>query len=159
MVTTFADARRGRRVFAVKGAAGARPVWPRKQSKAPRGRVYLVGVDSCKATIAARLKFSEGPGAVHFPVWCGLAFFEQLNSEFQQTVYKRGRPERTWQRRKGRAAEALDCAVYAYAALYGLRDAGVYLDVEADRLVDALAGAESLAAGYPVSRSRFMGAR
>ena len=64
----------------------------------------------------------------------GLPFFEQLTSEYLKTGYRRGRPERSWERRKGRAAEAWDCSVYAVAAIHGLASHGVSLDIEADRV-------------------------
>jgi phage terminase large subunit GpA-like protein len=157
-VCNFADARRGRRVWAIKGDGGARPVWPRKESKARKGKVWLIGVDSPKSTLAARLRVTEGPGRVHFPVTVGLPYFEQLNSEFLRTTYRRGRPERTWERRKGRAAEGLDCAVYAYAALCGLRAHGVDLDQEAARveLLRPAATRPEPAPAYPVYRSKFV---
>ncbi|MCX6620224.1 MAG: phage terminase large subunit family protein, partial [Acidobacteria bacterium] len=157
-VTRFCDERRGRRVFAIKGQAGPRPVWPRKQSKAPKGKVYLIGVDSCKQTISQRLRITDGAGRVHFPITSNQAFFEQLNSEYLKTEYRRGRPERSWQRRKGRAAEAWDCAVYALAGVCGLQSFGIYVDVEAAKL-DALrqAGAPVRSDPYPVSRSKFLG--
>lgn len=158
-VCSFCDARRGRRVWAIKGEYGPRPVWPRKESKARKGRVWLIGVDSCKSTLAARLKITEGPGRIHFPVTVGEEFFLQLTSEYLKTTYKRGRPERVWERRKGRAAEALDCAVYAYAALCGLRAHGVDLDQEAARLEllkPAAAPGQPATPAYQVYRSRFV---
>jgi len=159
-VCDFADARRGRRVWAIKGEGGARPVWPRKESKARKGKVWLIGVDSPKATLAARLRITEGPGRVHFPATVGLPYFEQLTSEYLKTTYRRGRPERTWERRKGRAAEALDCAVYAYAALCGLRAHGVDLDQEVARLEllrPAVVRPETVTVpAYQVYRSKFV---
>jgi len=98
-VCRFCDERRGRRVFAVKGSGGARPVWPRRESKAAKGRVYVIGVDPLKITLSARLRLTEGPGRIHFPVTVDQGFFEQLNSEYLRTTYRRGRPERVWERR------------------------------------------------------------
>jgi len=54
----FCEQRRGRRVWAIKGMAGARPVWPRRQSGAAKGKVYVIGVDSCKMSIQQRLKLT-----------------------------------------------------------------------------------------------------
>lgn len=155
-VCRFADARRGRRVWAIKGEGGPRPVWPRKESKARKGKVWLIGVDSCKSTIAARLRITEGSGRIHFPVSANQEFFSQLTSEFLRTTYKRGRPERVWERRKGRAAEALDCSVYAYAALCGLRAFGVDVDQEAARLLLMKQAAVASAPEYQVYHSRFV---
>ena len=160
-VTSFCDARRGRRVFAVKGAQGVRPAWPKRQSKAAKGRVYLLGVDSLKQTVYSRLRITEaGPGRIHFPAAGNITreWFEQLNSEYLCTTYKRGRPERNWERRKGRAAEALDCAVYALAGVYGLESFGLSIDAEVERLeaMRAAAGPVQSAAPYVMNRSRFL---
>ena len=87
----------------------------------------------------------------------GLPFFEQLNSEFLRTEYRHGKPVRTWERRKGRAAEAWDCAVYALAALHGLMAHGVHVDVEAAKLEAARVSGAVQSEAYQVYRSRFMG--
>ena len=135
-VCNFAIRRRGRNVWAIKGDEGPRPIWPKKESKARKGNVFIVGVDSCKATITGRLKSVKDPGQgfIHLPVTIGLGYIEQLCSEFLKTDYRRGRPVRHWQRKKGRAAEALDSTVYAYAAVYGLRAYGVHIDVVAGEI-------------------------
>ena len=158
-VCGFAEARRGRRVWAIKGATGARPIWPRKQSKAPKGRVFVIGVDSARSLIAQRLKIADpGPGRMHFPTTVDEKFFSQMTSEFQQTTYRRGRPERAWVRRPGRAAETWDCANYAYSALCGLRSHGIDLDSEVER-IEVMKGAARPAEqgpGYRVYRSKFV---
>lgn len=155
-VTRFCDERRGRRVWAVKGMAGSGPVWPRKQSKAPKGRVYVLHHDSLKTTLQRRLSIAEGPGKMHFPTTVGLRYCEQLNSEFLRTEYRRGRPERVWERRKGRAAEAWDAAVYAYAAIFGLQAQGVHVDAEAARLDGLRQVGAAAPAGYQTYRSNFV---
>lgn len=156
-VCDFCEHRRGRRVWAIKGMAGARPVWPRRQSKAAKGKVYVIGVHSCKMSIQQRLKLTEGPGCIHFAAIVDLPFFEQMTSEFMKTEYRRGRPERSWERRKGRAAEALDCAVYALAAIHGLASHGVSLDMEAERVALLCQNLQPVpVATYQVYRSQFM---
>lgn len=156
-VTRFCDERRGRRVYAIKGAAGSRPVWPKRASKAARGTVWLLGVDSLRQTISARLRLAEGPGRIHFPAHVGAEYFEQLNSEFLSTTYRRGRPVREWIRRKGRRAEAWDCAVYALGAVAALGTLGIFPDVEAAK-VEAMRQVGAVPApGYQVYRSKFMG--
>jgi phage terminase large subunit GpA-like protein len=159
-VCQFAEARRGRRVFAIKGMAGPRPIWPKKQSKAAKGRVYIIGVDSAKQVISQRLHVTEGAGCVHFPAapWCNLEYFRQFTSEFLKTEYRRGRPERVWIRKPGRLAEAWDCAVYAYTALCALVSHGVLVDAEVDRL-DLMRRADKpdqAAPAYQVYRSKFV---
>jgi phage terminase large subunit GpA-like protein len=132
-----------------------RPAWPR-QSKAAKGKVYVIGVDSCKMSIQQRLKLTEGTGYIHFPTTVELLFFEQTTSEYLKTEYRRGRPERSWERRKSRAAEAWDCAVYALAAIHGLASHGISLDVEADRVELLRQNVPGLTSPYQVYRSRFL---
>jgi phage terminase large subunit GpA-like protein len=157
-VCDFCEQRRGQRAWAIKGVAGARPVWPRRQSKAAKGKVYVIGVDSCRMSIRQRLKLTEGPGCIHFSPSMDLPFFEQITSEFLKTECRRGRPERTWERRKDRAAEAWDSAVYSLAAIHGLASHGISLDAEADRVELLRQPPQATAANpYQVYRSRFVG--
>jgi phage terminase large subunit GpA-like protein len=156
-VTRFCDERMGRRMWAIKGAPGARPAWPKRQSKATKGRVWLVGVDSLRQTLVHRFRIVDGTaGRVHFPLEVGLPFFEQLNSEFLRTEYRHGKPVRTWERRRGRAAEAWDCGVYSLAALHGLMAHGVHVDVEAAKLEQARVTGAAQEPAYRVSRSKFV---
>jgi phage terminase large subunit GpA-like protein len=111
--------------------------------------MYIIGVDSLKATIMGRLRAQQGAGTMHFPLSVNRDYFEQLNAEFVRTVYSRGRPVRVWERRKGRRAEALDCAVYAYAALHGLMHQGVHPDREAERIALMTAVQERMDAEKP----------
>ena len=137
--------------------AGARPVWPRRQSKAAKGKVYVIGADSCKMSIQQRLKHTEGNGCIHFPTTVELPFFEQMTSEYLKTEYRRGRPERSWERRKGRAAEAWDCAVYALATIHGLASHGISVDLEAERVALLRQDAAPTTNPHRVYRSRFPG--
>ncbi|WP_207895042.1 phage terminase large subunit family protein [Tepidimonas ignava] len=126
-----------RRIFAIKGAAGPRPIWPRRPGKANKGRIHLftVGVDAAKETIYARLpKAPPGPGAMHFPRSRDLAWFEQLTAEHCVTRYVKGHPKREWVKDAGRRNEALDCRVYAYAALHALIAMGLRLNERADAI-------------------------
>ncbi|MBL8231034.1 MAG: phage terminase large subunit family protein [Bryobacterales bacterium] len=156
MVTRFCDERRGRRVFAIKAATGTRPVWPRRESKAPKGRVWVIGVDALRQTIAHRLRITEGPGRMHFPATVGLDYMEQLLSEFPRTEYRRGRPVRVWERRKGRRAEAWDCANYALAGVYALAAHGITPDVESARIEAMRQTGAVVVEAYRTSRSRFV---
>ena len=111
------------RVWAVKGMAGqAKPVWPKKASRG-RGKVnvFIVGVDTAKDSIYARLKLTEpGPGYCHFPLNRDRSWYEQLTAETVMTRYVKGFPTRVWQKKPSVRNEALDCRVYAYAALCSL---------------------------------------
>ncbi|RMF33647.1 MAG: phage terminase large subunit family protein, partial [Alphaproteobacteria bacterium] len=85
---------------------------------------------------AARLNVTEpGPGCIHFSARLDAAFFAQLTAERVQTKWSNGRPVRQWvPRRPGARNEALDCYVYASAALQGLYSGGLRLADMVDRL-------------------------
>ena len=123
-VYRFCQGRKRRRVWAIKGAAGPRPVWPKRpgRGRAVRVDLFLVGVDTVKDVLLGRLsKVAEpGPGYIHFDRETDSDYLEQLTAE--TVVYKvsQGRRVRSWQpRRTGLRCEALDCTVYAYAAFVG----------------------------------------
>ncbi|WP_449246558.1 phage terminase large subunit family protein [Desulfarculus baarsii] len=120
----FCKSRWLRRIWAIKGVAGqGRPVWPPRFSTRNKGRtpLYAVGVDSAKEVIYARLKIEEpGPGYCHFPASRDAEYFRQMAAEKAVTEHKNGFPARKWVKTRGRN-EALDCRVYAYAALEGLK--------------------------------------
>ncbi len=109
-------------------------------------------------SIQQRLKLTEAPGCIHFATTVDLHFFEQMTSEYLKTEYRRGRLERSWERRKGRAPEAWDCAVYALAAIYGLASQGVSFDAETVRVKLLCQSVQPVLANpYQVYRSRFLG--
>jgi phage terminase large subunit GpA-like protein len=120
-VHTFCRTRMRRRVWSIKGAAGTRSIWPKKASRTLKGRdlVYVIGVDAAKDMIYARLKLkTPGPGYFHFPTSLGdLEFFVQLTSEAVYTRRSKGRLTRAWEPKPNTRTEALDCTVYAMAAL------------------------------------------
>lgn len=142
-VYDFAKARLGRRVWAIKGEAargGARsPVWPTKRPTSKTKSTFrpvVIGVNAAKDVIRARLHIAEpGPGYMHFPHDRDVNYFAQLTAERLVTKSVGGRKFRVWELRPGRANEALDCRVYAYAALCGLQHFGLKLNSLADRIV------------------------
>jgi phage terminase large subunit GpA-like protein len=121
--------------YAVKGMdGGARPLVEselvRKQKLRKRRKkgavVHIVGTDQAKALIYSRLKMAEaGPGFVHFPRDPSFddEYFAQLTAEKLVQKMRGTRPFAVWQQTRPRN-EALDCKVYALAAL---RLAGVNL--------------------------------
>jgi phage terminase large subunit GpA-like protein len=121
--------------FAVKGMAGAnRPLVEPEEVRRRRLRqrrkkgviVHLVGVDQAKALIYSRLKMLEaGPGYIHFPRDASFddEYFAQLTSEKLVQKIRGTRPYTEWVQTRARN-EALDCKVYALAAL---RLAGINL--------------------------------
>ena len=153
-VYAFVRPRFFRRVYAIKGVAGAgKPVWNHRPSRNNAGRVhlYLVGVDTAKDTIAARLRVdTPGPGYCHFPLMRDEEWFRQLTGEARVIQHRHGVPYAAWVRRRARV-EALDCRVYAYAALCSRIGGGLRLDQEADRLESArgVAASEPRRSGRP----------
>lgn len=138
-VYKFCKARIGRRVWAIKGESaknGQRsPVWPTKRPNSRNKASYrpvIIGTNSAKDSIALRLQKSDpGPGFMHFPVTRDVGYFEQLTAERSVVKFSSGHKYRVWECRPGRANEALDCRVYAYAALQGLLHMGYRLNAEA----------------------------
>ena len=81
--------------------------------------VYMVGGDTVKTTLFGRLKHNEqGAGFLHFHMGTTGEYFEQLTAEKQVLRYNRGGfPTREWVKKPSARNEALDCLVYAYAAM------------------------------------------
>ena len=78
-----------------------------------------IGVDQGKSLVYSYLKVEEhGPGYCHFPVDMAYddEYFAQLTAEKLVTRYYKGRPRQEWVATRPRN-EALDCRVYALAAL------------------------------------------
>ena len=124
LVYDYAARQAARRVFAIIGKAGQYPLvsspsprrWGRSRRKVP---LYMVGVDAAKALWVSRLRLTEpGPGFVHLPQadWCDEELVAQLTSERLVTRFRKGVPVQGWKKTRARN-EALDCAVYALAAV------------------------------------------
>lgn len=118
----FVKPRQGRRIFAIKGVSGpGRPVVKVSRKKSGRKTrdvdLYQVGVDDAKGIIYARLGIEEpGPGYCHFNVERDEEYFAQLTAEKLVVKHYRGFPRKEWVKSRQRN-EALDCRVYAFAAL------------------------------------------
>lgn len=145
MVYDYAARQGARRVYAVIGRDGQRPIvsspsprkWGRQQRQVP---LYTIGVDAAKAMIVSRLRITEqGPGYVHVPLvdWADEELAEQLTSERLVTKFTKGVPTQVWRKTRPRN-EALDCFVYGLAALRLLHPD---LQLLAKRLLDPAAGA------------------
>ena len=82
--------------------------------------MFQVGTDVIKTRLMARLRREQarGPGALHFPADASEEYFVQLVSERRHSYVQQGQPKFRWVRKPGVKAEALDCAVYAYAGLH-----------------------------------------
>lgn len=126
MVYAFCERRRF--AFAIKGASGFdRPLVEddRKRARRLRNRrkiggspVQIIGVDQGKVIIHSRLRIVQpGPGYIHFPRdEVDDEYFAQLAAEKLVVKHRMGRAQQEWAQQRPRN-EALDCAVYALAAL------------------------------------------
>lgn len=118
-VYRYVKKREIRRIYAIKGSSTPASPLVRKATKSNKMRVSLfpVGTDTAKEVIFSRLKIEDhGPGYCHFPTRYDDEFFAQLTGEKVVTKYRHGRPYREWVKIRPRN-EALDCRVYALAAL------------------------------------------
>lgn len=113
----------GRRIFGIKGVSGwGRPIVAapsRKQSGKTVRKIdlFLVGVDEAKLMVMRRLGvMNKGPGYCHVPKDRGADWYQQITAEKLITRYSKGFPVREWHQTRPRN-EALDCRVYALAAL------------------------------------------
>lgn len=124
MVYDYAEKKSARRVYAIIGRDGQRPIvsspspkrWGRNQRQVP---LYTIGVDAAKGLLVDRLKLTvKGPGYIHLPHtdWCDDEFAAQLTSEKLVRRMKRGERVQVWKKTRPRN-EALDCWVYATAAM------------------------------------------
>jgi len=124
-IYNYARRHRGDKIFAVKGRGGEGVPIITKPSKKGTGKkvrfdldLYTVGTDLCKTIVLRRLGLAEvGAGYCHFPKGRSIKYFEQLTAEKPVTEYKNGFPVRKFVLEKSRRNEALDCRVYAFAAL------------------------------------------
>lgn len=153
-VYAFAKARLGRKVWAIKGESarnGQRnPVWPIKRPTTRSKKSFrpvILGVNAAKDVIFARLgRTSPGPGYMHFPASLDVNHYAQLTAERSVTkVASGGQKYRVWEPIAGRANEALDCAVYAYAALCGLVHMGLKLNRRAEEVGAAVTSTDAAA--------------
>lgn len=152
-VHAFTRSRAARRIVSGKGVPGfSRPAL--EKSKSAGQALWLVGVDSLKSQLYARLAADGGEGhRIRFSRDLDERYFEELTSERRVVRYTRGKPQVRFERIKGRRAEGLDATVYAIGArtLIGTR---------AEQRAEELASAAAPVRRAPVIRSAFVdGAR
>lgn len=126
----YCRGKESRRVWAVKGSDRAGQLWPKRPSyrKHASAVLYILAVNAAKESIYSRLRVDPpGAGALHFPQTHPPEYYEQLTAERIEVTRWRGREIRKWIKPSGRRNEALDCRVYAYAALHGLLASGLRL--------------------------------
>lgn len=123
-VYDYALQKAARRVVAIIGRDGERPVvsspsQKRSGSDTRKVPLYTVGVDAAKSIWISRFRITEkGRGYVHLPLedWADEELAAQLTSEKLVVKFHKGVPKQVWQLIRARN-DALDCAVYALAAL------------------------------------------
>jgi len=105
--------------------------------------LFTIGVNDAKLIIMRRFKQeAPGKGYCHVPVDRDPEWFHQLTAERLVTRFVRGFPIREWKKTRERN-EALDCRVYAYAALK-IIDANIAI-----RLKRLRPASETIEAGEP----------
>jgi phage terminase large subunit GpA-like protein len=123
-VYRFCKPRSARWVYAVKGVSGAaKPIAGRPTKLRSGALLFPIGVDTAKENLYSHLRLEDfGPGYCHFPKLpqYDIEYFRQLTAEKIETKYKNGFPTKVWVKRRPRN-EALDCRVYAMAALEARR--------------------------------------
>lgn len=122
-VSKFAKKRERRRIYCCKGRGGpgvpllSRPTRPGKI----RAALFNIGTDTAKDSIYSRLlETNLGPGYMHFPSDRDETWFRQLTAEQRVTRYRDGVPYSHFENPSKARNEALDCRVYALAALQTL---------------------------------------
>jgi phage terminase large subunit GpA-like protein len=118
-VYEFCSTRADRGIFAIKGMAQRGKPIVGRASRGNRFRLslYPIGTDTAKEVIYSRLRLTQpGPGYCHFPMQRDIEYFRQLTAEKQVTKFGKGSAIREWIKTRTKN-EALDCTVYALAAL------------------------------------------
>jgi phage terminase large subunit GpA-like protein len=116
-VYKYCKANSGRRVFAIKGVGGERPLVTKpSKNNSVKCLLFPVGVDNAKDLLMARLRVTEpGAGYVHFSDTLNDEYFKMLTAEKVVLKYHKGFAKRTYIKIRPRN-EALDCFVYSIAA-------------------------------------------
>lgn len=122
LVYLFCREREFRRFFPVKGRDGFGQGILHRPKKRNEDGVWLfnVYVDEVKSKVYSQLSIENaGPGYCHFPNRPEYTsdYFKMLTAEQLVTAQKGGHKKLSWYLPKGRRNEALDCRVYAIAAL------------------------------------------
>ncbi|KFL31729.1 hypothetical protein JP75_06575 [Devosia riboflavina] len=124
-VYDFTSTKLDRKVVAIKGVGGAKPIISISRSRHKRyhgATFFNIGVDQIKTDILVTLPVprinkagEESPQAFRFSDSLPAEWFRQITSERRQVKYKHGKPKIEFVRIENRQAEALDGAVYAIA--------------------------------------------
>lgn len=132
-VYSFCHSRAARRIFAIKGIAGARQVWERGGKSKGGYAHFNVAVDVLKTTVMEGLasplwvKDGEGPDAplrinplaIRLSDELTPQWFEEATNERRRIRYVQNRPKIEFAPiAPGKRVEKLDCLVYGFAVRY-----------------------------------------
>jgi phage terminase large subunit GpA-like protein len=152
-VYRFCKPRLGKRVFAIKGVGGeGKPLVNGKPSTNNnlKCKLWMIGVDTAKEIIYSNLRIKEvGAGYCHFPSRYSDEYFKQLTAEKVVKKYHKGFHRREWIKVRARN-EALDCRVYALAALSIL---GVSVNMLAQKSAKADVKDADIDKPHPIQRT------
>jgi phage terminase large subunit GpA-like protein len=129
-VYRYTRTRRHLRVYASKGVGGEGIKVLGKPTLQGKERVilYAIGVDEAKREFLRSqiLEIEPGPGYVHLPDWLTSDQVAQLVAEKRVRRFHRGKVSYEWMKKMPDAPnEALDCRIYARAALEQLGPAAI----------------------------------
>jgi phage terminase large subunit GpA-like protein len=133
-------------IIAVKGSSTpGDPIISERAKKISRYAVNLfkVGTDTAKDTIFGYLKITGGGGRgyMHFRKELDHEYFKQLTAEKAFKVFdKHGYPHKVWKKKEGARNEALDCNVYALAALQYLV---IHQKIKMEQMIEIFTAAAS----------------
>jgi phage terminase large subunit GpA-like protein len=166
-VYAYCKARQTRGVYPVKGQGGDRLPLTRPSSQRREEGLFMVGVDGIKSDLMSWLRVGQpGDGYCHFPKdkddvavnGYDVSYFEMLTAEKKVAIQNKrtGQTKYEWHKTPGTRNEALDCRVYARAALNILsRHEDQLLEREYLKAPWATAanmpGAQQRKTGYPVT--------
>jgi len=122
VVYNFCRLREHRNVYPIKGVGGWGRGYINRPHKRNPDKVYLFNVypDEVKSKVYSMLRIDQpGPGYCHFPdnPTYEKEYFRMITAERMVSRRVRGFTKLEWELPKGRRNEALDCRVYALAAL------------------------------------------
>lgn len=130
-VYNFTRRRKHRHIYAIKGVSRpGKSILAKTPSKVDinwRGNsekhgalLWMIGTDTAKDWIAARLTFDHGPGAPHFHSDLSDDDYEQITAEYRVARMSKGHKKIEWHKKKNQRNEGLDIYVYNLAAAYFL---------------------------------------
>lgn len=124
-VYDFCQTRLARRIYAIKGDPGAKPVWRASSSKKVKGgsRLFLIGHDVVKTTVMEALaqepldeRGDPNPHCLRLSNTLPPDWFDQAAGEARRIKYVGNRTKIVFEpKQRGQRVEALDCCCYAYA--------------------------------------------